>query len=174
MHGDRFTDGHGGAEIDNVIEHEAGLQSLLDAARLLGCTPETVLMTITQGSMPDAYRTPGGHWRIPLADIEAVRMSGRLPRPGDMQRHDRSSSPTRATGPDGQEAGLLPPERREQIVAQLRERGAVRVSSLSRQLGVSQMTVRRDLVQLERAGLAVRAYGGAVATPLVRRRPAGF
>ncbi|MYV99659.1 DeoR family transcriptional regulator, partial [Streptomyces sp. SID3343] len=38
------------------------------------------------------------------------------------------------------------------------------VSELSRRLGVSEMTVRRDLDALERRGLVRRVRGGAVAT----------
>jgi DeoR/GlpR family transcriptional regulator of sugar metabolism len=54
-------------------------------------------------------------------------------------------------------------ERRAGIVELLRERRSVRVSSLSVALGVSQMTIRRDLERLDGEGLATRAYGGALA-----------
>ncbi len=54
-------------------------------------------------------------------------------------------------------------ERRADIVELLRERRSVRVSSLSAALGVSQMTIRRDLERLDGEGLATRAYGGALA-----------
>jgi predicted ArsR family transcriptional regulator len=54
-------------------------------------------------------------------------------------------------------------ERRAGIVELLRERRSVRVSSLSAALGVSQMTIRRDLERLDGEGLATRAYGGALA-----------
>src|SRR2546430_14963260 len=39
---------------------------------------------------------------------------------------------------------------------------AVQVSDLARRLGVSQMSVRRDLAQLARAGHLTRVHGGAV------------
>ncbi|MFJ2738745.1 DeoR/GlpR family DNA-binding transcription regulator [Streptomyces sp. NPDC087440] len=46
----------------------------------------------------------------------------------------------------------------------------VSVSELAHRLGVSDMTVRRDLAELERQGLVKRVHGGAVAT---RRREEG-
>jgi DeoR family transcriptional regulator, fructose operon transcriptional repressor len=48
---------------------------------------------------------------------------------------------------------------RDQLVTS----GAVRIMEMAVQLGVSPMTVRRDLVQLETAGIARRVRGGAVA-----------
>jgi len=54
-------------------------------------------------------------------------------------------------------------ERRARIVELLRERRSVRVSSLSVALGVSPMTIRRDLERLDGEGLATHAYGGALA-----------
>lgn len=42
--------------------------------------------------------------------------------------------------------------------------GRVTVAELARRLGVSEMTVRRDLVELERQGLVKRVHGGAEAT----------
>ncbi|MFG2195940.1 DeoR/GlpR family DNA-binding transcription regulator [Streptomyces sp. NPDC048639] len=49
----------------------------------------------------------------------------------------------------------------------------VSVSELSRRLGISEMTVRRDLDALERQGLVRRIHGGAVATRS-REEGAGF
>jgi DeoR/GlpR family transcriptional regulator of sugar metabolism len=43
----------------------------------------------------------------------------------------------------------------------LRQRGACSVEFLSRELGVSDMTIRRDLQQLADAGRVVRTHGGA-------------
>lgn len=57
---------------------------------------------------------------------------------------------------------MLAQERREQILTRVREHGAVRVSDLTRQLDVSDMTVRRDLDVLARAGLLDKVHGGAV------------
>jgi DeoR/GlpR family transcriptional regulator of sugar metabolism len=67
---------------------------------------------------------------------------------------------------DAQVREMIPAERRARIVDALRSRRAVRVSSLSAHLGVSEMTIRRDLGLLEREGVLARTYGGAV----LRRR----
>ncbi len=57
---------------------------------------------------------------------------------------------------------MIPAERRARIYEVLRQRAAVRVSSLSEDLGVSEMTIRRDLERLEADGLLTRTHGGAV------------
>ena len=57
---------------------------------------------------------------------------------------------------------ILPAERRARIVAALGAHGAVRVTTLSADLGVSEITVRRDLKILEAEGLLVRTHGGAM------------
>lgn len=57
---------------------------------------------------------------------------------------------------------MIPAERRARIVDLVKERRAVRVSSLSEDLGVSGMTIRRDLERLEGEGVLVRTHGGAV------------
>jgi DeoR/GlpR family transcriptional regulator of sugar metabolism len=57
---------------------------------------------------------------------------------------------------------MLPAERRARIVAALRDRPAVRVAMLSEVLGVSEITIRRDLMQLEQEGVLARTYGGAM------------
>lgn len=51
--------------------------------------------------------------------------------------------------------------RLEQIVRLVNEQGYVSVADLSRQLGVSEMTVRRDLAQLDDEKRVQRTYGGA-------------
>lgn len=53
-------------------------------------------------------------------------------------------------------------ERREQIIQRLRQQGSVQVNSLSAAFGVSTVTIRNDLAFLEKQGIAVRAYGGAL------------
>lgn len=53
-------------------------------------------------------------------------------------------------------------QRRENIASILREKGRVGVSELAEQLGISQLTVRRDLDYLEKSGIAYRRYGEAV------------
>ena len=57
---------------------------------------------------------------------------------------------------------MIPAERRGRIVEILRARRAVRVSLLSEELGVSEMTIRRDLERLESEGLLSRTHGGAL------------
>lgn len=53
-------------------------------------------------------------------------------------------------------------ERKQRILTALHQRPAVRVSELSRSLRVSTASIRRDLADLERAGLLRRTHGGAV------------
>jgi DeoR family transcriptional regulator of aga operon len=53
-------------------------------------------------------------------------------------------------------------ERREQIIQRLRAQGSVQVNDLSHLYGVSTVTIRNDLAFLEKQGIAVRAYGGAL------------
>lgn len=57
---------------------------------------------------------------------------------------------------------LLPAERLERILEILREKFTVRGSHLSELLGVSEMTIRRDLDILGKQGLVERTHGGAV------------
>ncbi len=60
-------------------------------------------------------------------------------------------------------AGSLQAEtRRERIVTMLGETGAIQLEAVAAELGVSPMTVRRDLDELEAAGLLRRVRGGAV------------
>lgn len=56
---------------------------------------------------------------------------------------------------------MLARQRQEQILEQVLTSGGVRVSDLVEQLGVSDMTVRRDIVALARRGLVARVHGGA-------------
>jgi DeoR/GlpR family transcriptional regulator of sugar metabolism len=53
-------------------------------------------------------------------------------------------------------------ERHELIVEQLSARGEVTVAEVSRRAGVSPMTIRRDLDELDRLGAVKRVRGGAV------------
>ncbi len=52
-------------------------------------------------------------------------------------------------------------QRHDVIVAEVRRRGVVRVSELAGLLGVSDMTIRRDLELLDDAGLVTKVHGGA-------------
>jgi DeoR/GlpR family transcriptional regulator of sugar metabolism len=57
---------------------------------------------------------------------------------------------------------MIPAERRARIVELLEVRRAVRVSLLSEDLRVSEMTIRRDLERLEQEGVLSRMHGGAI------------
>lgn len=57
---------------------------------------------------------------------------------------------------------MLAVQRRSKILAELNNGGSVKVSDLVAILGVSDMTVRRDLTVLQRHGLLEKVHGGAV------------
>jgi DeoR/GlpR family transcriptional regulator of sugar metabolism len=57
---------------------------------------------------------------------------------------------------------MLARQRQAVIVQELRRAGSAKVSELTQALGVSDMTVRRDLDVLARAGLVEKVHGGAV------------
>jgi DeoR/GlpR family transcriptional regulator of sugar metabolism len=52
--------------------------------------------------------------------------------------------------------------RRQMVLERLQERGEVTVAELSKDAGVSEMTIRRDLEALERTGALRRVHGGAI------------
>jgi DeoR/GlpR family transcriptional regulator of sugar metabolism len=56
----------------------------------------------------------------------------------------------------------LPAERQLRILDILREQFTIRSSNLSELMGVSEMTIRRDLDLLEQKGLIERTHGGAI------------
>ncbi len=51
--------------------------------------------------------------------------------------------------------------RRERILDELRRSGSVRVGDLARELGVAELTIRRDIGYLADRGLVTRVHGGA-------------
>ena len=57
---------------------------------------------------------------------------------------------------------VLADQRRELILAEVERTGAIRISELTELLGVSDMTVRRDLEHLEARGWLRKVHGGAV------------
>ncbi|HZX01987.1 substrate-binding domain-containing protein [Kribbella sp.] len=59
---------------------------------------------------------------------------------------------------------MLAQERHELILRSLRRHGRLRVAELAGELGVSAITVRRDLAELDSAGLLRRVHGGAIGT----------
>src|SRR5918912_3373030 len=58
--------------------------------------------------------------------------------------------------------GMSPERRREQILAYLSAHDRTSVGELSQLLGVSEVTVRKDLDVLESQGVLTRVHGGAV------------
>jgi DeoR family fructose operon transcriptional repressor len=69
------------------------------------------------------------------------------------------------------ESNLIPAERHVHILALARQQRAVKVSALSELLGVSEVTIRRDLEKLEEQGLLERTHGGAVLAERMQREP---
>jgi DeoR/GlpR family transcriptional regulator of sugar metabolism len=59
---------------------------------------------------------------------------------------------------------VLARQRQEVILEEVRRTGAVQVSDLVLRLGVSDMTIRRDLDALARRNLVEKVYGGATST----------
>lgn len=52
-------------------------------------------------------------------------------------------------------------ERRNQILVALTEKGSVQVAHLANKFGISEVTIRNDLRELETQGLLIRFHGGA-------------
>ncbi|CAD5107109.1 DeoR/GlpR family DNA-binding transcription regulator [Zestomonas carbonaria] len=57
------------------------------------------------------------------------------------------------------------PQRRHSILALLNEQGEVSVDALAQHFATSEVTIRKDLAELEKNGLLLRRYGGAVPMP---------
>ena len=57
--------------------------------------------------------------------------------------------------------------RREKILRQLERSGKISVSELSALLGVTPVTIRSDLTEMEQEGLLLRVQGGAIPVPTV-------
>lgn len=55
-------------------------------------------------------------------------------------------------------------QRKQRILDLLKENDSVRVTNLSRQFGVSEVTIRTDLEDMEKKGLLSRVHGGAVSS----------
>jgi DNA-binding LacI/PurR family transcriptional regulator len=68
------------------------------------------------------------------------------------------------------EAAMIAAARHDAILRELELRGSVTVAALAARLGVSAMTLRRDLAALEARALLVRVHGGAVPTGAARQR----
>jgi DeoR/GlpR family transcriptional regulator of sugar metabolism len=68
-------------------------------------------------------------------------------------------------------AAMLAAERQARIVAEIQKRGAVRVIEFAEMLGVSDMTIRRDLDALAQQGLLDKVHGGATRRSPVNEEP---
>lgn len=58
---------------------------------------------------------------------------------------------------------MLAVDRRHRILEQVAEHQTIHIAELAAELGVSEMTIRRDIGRLERDGFLRRTYGGATA-----------
>ena len=75
-----------------------------------------------------------------------------------------SDTPASVTEPRSEAVRRMPVELRQaHIVEQLRKSGFVSVAEVAAALAVSEMTIRRDLIDLETDGRLVRTHGGAIA-----------
>lgn len=59
---------------------------------------------------------------------------------------------------------MLPDVRKKRILQEVQDHGSAQVADLAQLLGVSSMTVRRDLAELDEQGLVNRIHGGAEAS----------
>src|ERR687884_383173 len=58
---------------------------------------------------------------------------------------------------------MLAVDRRHRILERVAEEQTIHIRELAAELGVSEMTIRRDITRLERDGFLRRTYGGATA-----------
>ena len=72
----------------------------------------------------------------------------------------RAQSQNSSVGSDGDP--MLIEERRQHILSIAQSEGRVRVRDLSKALGISQITIRKDLDHLQSKGLLQRSHGGAL------------
>ncbi|HEU4672853.1 MAG TPA: DeoR/GlpR family DNA-binding transcription regulator [Candidatus Limnocylindrales bacterium] len=65
--------------------------------------------------------------------------------------------------PSPQQRSIHPVDRRHRILERVAAEQTIHVGDLARELGVSEMTIRRDIRRLERDGFLRQTYGGATA-----------
>lgn len=63
----------------------------------------------------------------------------------------------------------LPRARHEHLLRELELRGSIRASAIATELGVTEVTIRRDIIQLERSGHLARVHGGAISAEATTR-----
>jgi DeoR family transcriptional regulator of aga operon len=71
----------------------------------------------------------------------------------------------KAASPEQKANPMLIEERRQHVLSQIQKDGRVLVAELSETLGISRITIRKDLDNLESRGLVLRTHGGALAPP---------
>ena len=59
---------------------------------------------------------------------------------------------------------MLNQERKKKILEIIEEKGAVSVTELTKMLGASESTIRRDLIELSKKGNINKVHGGATLT----------
>ena len=85
-----------------VASTQADLLSSTQAASLLGvASANTVKNWLEGGHFPGAFQTPGGHWRFPRAEVEAVKL-----RMEDLRERNRRRD---VVPLDGDDASVHPP-----------------------------------------------------------------
>lgn len=76
----------------------------------------------------------------------------------------KPAAPAVPSPASGGETRRVPAQvRQARLVEAVRERGFISVAEIAASLSVSEMTIRRDLDELEREGLLIRTHGGALA-----------
>lgn len=65
----------------------------------------------------------------------------------------------------------LPYTRQKKIVEQLNKNDCVKIEQLAKDFNVSNMTIYRDILQLEKSGDAIRVYGGVKAVNKMSKNP---
>jgi DeoR/GlpR family transcriptional regulator of sugar metabolism len=66
---------------------------------------------------------------------------------------------------------MIPVERHQQILALVSERGVVSIAELTERLGVSHMTIRRDVQKLEEQGAVLSVSGGVCSAERLAAEP---
>ena len=66
---------------------------------------------------------------------------------------------------------MLALERKQKIIERLRQDRKVYVGELSRELDVTEETIRRDLKEIEKQGIAIRSHGGALLNDAAQVKP---
>lgn len=80
-----------------------------------------------------------------------------------MKRRNAPKLPIKAASPELKRgAQMLIEERRQYILALARQNGRVIVEDLSKDLGISRITIRKDLDYLQAKGVLQRTHGGAL------------